>query len=248
LRTVSSASIADRAAAPRLLAASRGLSYLGAALALMASACARPPAAVVPLGAFTPVSVAAFRALAARTVPVSPVALYFHWRYDDGSAPVRGRGAARVAPPDSLRLDVGLPIVGRATLVLAGDSVWAQPEAAEEHLLSERGTVWALFGVIEPPQDGTRIEVGEAADRRLYRLTAPGGVVTTLELRGDTLLGATQQRGDRVIGRLVLTRNAAGALVQAAASDPQHGLRFVVDLDRREAPSESFPSEIWRRP
>jgi hypothetical protein len=231
-----------------LLAASRGLSYLGAALALGASACARPPAAVVPVGGFTPVSVDAFRAVAARTVPPSPVALFFHWRYDDGSAPVRGRGAARVAPPDSLRLDVGLPILGRATLVLAGDSVWAQPEAAAAHLLPERATVWAMFGVIEPPPDGTRIEVGEAVDRRLYRLTAPDGVVTTLELKGDTLLGAVQRRGDQVIGRLLLTRDSVGAVVRVAALDPQHGLRFVVDLDRREAPREAFPSEIWRRP
>jgi hypothetical protein len=177
-----------------------------------------------------------------------PVALYFHWQYDDGSAPVRGRGAARVAPPDSLRLDIGVPILGRATLVLAGDSVWSQPEAMAGRVLPERATVWAMFGVIEPPQGETRIEVGEAVDRRLYRLTGSDGVVTTLELRGDTLLGATQQRGEQVVGRLVLTRDSVGALVRAAALDPEHRLRFVVNLDRREASRESFPSEIWRRP
>jgi len=231
-----------------LLAAPRSVSYLGAAFAFAAAACSRPPAPVAPVGAYAPVGATAFRMVAARTAPVTPVALYFHWRYDDGSAPVRGRGAARVAPPDSLRLDIGVPILGRATLVLAGDSVWAQPEAMAGRVLPERATVWAMFGVIEPPQDETRIEVGEAVDRRLYRLTGPDGVVTTLELRGDTLLGATQQRGDRVIGRLVLTRDSVGALVRAAAMDPEHGLRFVVDLDRREATSESFPSEIWRRP
>jgi hypothetical protein len=230
-----------------LLAALQSVSYLGAASAL-AAACGRLPAPVAPVGAYVPVSTAAFRAVAARTVPVAPVALYFHWRYDDGSAPVRGRGAARVAPPDSLRLDVGVPILGRATLVLAGDSVWAQPEAMTGHVLPERATVWAMFGVIEPPPDATRIEVGEAVDRRLYRLTGPDGVATTLELRGDTLLGATQQRGDRVIGRLVLMRDSGGALVRAAALDPEHGVRFVVVLDRREEAREAFPGEIWRRP
>jgi hypothetical protein len=206
------------------------------------------PAPLVPVGAYRPLSATAFRAVAARTAPAEPVALYFHWRYDDGSAPVRGRGAARVAPPDSLRLDIGVPVLGRATLVLAGDSVWTQPAAMVSHVLPERATLWAMFGVIEPPQDATQIEVGEAADRRLYRLTARDGVVTTLELRGDTLLGATQQRGPRLIGRLVLTRDSVGGLVRAAATDPEHGLRFVVDLDRREAARESFPTEIWRRP
>jgi hypothetical protein len=231
-----------------LLAAPRSLSYLGAALTLAASACSRLPAPVVPLGPYVPMSPAAFRSLAARTLPAAPMALFFHWRYDDGSAPVKGRGAARVAPPDSLRLDIGLPVVGRATLVLAGDSVWSRPDEAATDVLSQRATVWAMFGVIEPPPEGTRIEVGEAADRRLYRLTAPDGVVTTLEVRGDTLLAATRRRGDRILGRLELTRDSAGALVRAAAVDPQHRLRFVVDLDRREAPREGFPSEIWRHP
>jgi len=215
---------------------------------LAAAACSRPPMPVVPLGPYAPVSAAEFRAVAARTAPVAAVALYFHWRYDDGSAPIRGRGAARVSPPDSLRLDLGVPVVGRATLVLAGDSVWSQPEAMADRVLPERATLWALFGVIEAPQDGTQIEVGEAVDRRLYRLTGSGGVVTMLEMKGDTLVGATQQRGDRVIGRLVLTRDSVGGLVRAAALDPEHGVRFVVDLDRREAARESFPSEIWRRP
>ena len=228
-----------------MLAAPRTVSYLAAALV---AACGAPVAPVVPVGAYSPVGADAFRALAARTAPAAPVAMYFRWRYDDGSAPVTGRGAVRLAPPDSLRLDVGVPVVGRATLVLAGDSTWAQPQEVADHVLAERALVWAMFGVIRPPDRATRIEVGEAADRTVYRLTAPDGVVTMLEVRGDTMLAATRRLGEAVIGRIVLTRNAAGVLARASAVDVRHHVRFQADLDRWEAASAPFPSEIWRRP
>ena len=91
----------------RLLAAPRGLSYLGAAGLIVTAACGRPPAAVVPVAGFAPASAQQFRAMAARTVPAMAQLLAIRWRYDDGSGPVGGRGAVRLAPPDSLRLDVG---------------------------------------------------------------------------------------------------------------------------------------------
>ena len=110
-----------------------------------------------------------------------------------------------------------------------------------------REVLWALFGIVRRPESGTRIERGEAADRTLYRLSAPDGLVTLLECRGDTLLGATQLRGGRLAGRLLLTRNAAGALVRVDAADVAQGARFLVNVEDRET-SEPFPAEIWRRP
>ena len=71
--------------------------------------------------------------------------------------------------------------------------------------------------------------------------------MTTLELRGDTLLGATQARGTQSLGRLDLTRDASGMIVRAEATDIEHGARFTVSVDHREM-GGAFPSEIWRRP
>jgi hypothetical protein len=229
-----------------LLAAFRRRSYFAATLGAVA-ACSAPSARLAPEGAFAPLSAEGFRAVAARTVPPVAQLLQIHWRYEDGDRAVSGRGAVRLAPPDSLRLDVAVSVLGRATLVLAGDSAWAQPEDMVSQVLPSRSIVWGMMGIVRPPGADTRIEVGQAADRRLYRLTAPDGVATTLEISGDALLGATQERGGRQIGRLVLARDAAGALVRAEATDVEHGSRFAVDVDRREA-SEAFPSEIWRRP
>ncbi len=231
---------------PRFLAAPRHRFYLAVSLGLIAAGCARPPAPPAPSGAWEPVAAEAFAALAARTVPPGDQLIRVRWRYDDGNRDASGRGAVRLAPPDSLRLDVSIPVVGRATLVLAGASSWAKPDEALDAVPRSRAVLWALFGIIRRPDPGTRIESGAGADRKLYRLTAPDGV-TVLECRGDTLLAATELSGDRVVGRLRLTRDATGAVTKADAVDYDHGMRFIVEVDHREA-SEPFPAEIWRRP
>ncbi len=218
-----------------------------AAAALLLAACGRPPAPPAPAGTFLPVSPAEFRAIAGRTAPAASALLAIHWQYEDADGPVKGRGAVRVSPPDSLRLDVGVPVVGRATLVLAGDSAWSRPAALVNEWSPSRGMIWAMFGVVRPPDGPASVDWRQAADRRLYRVATADGIVTTLELRGDTLLGATESRGDKDIGRLVLTRDAAGRIVRAEATDIEHQARFTVDVDHRET-GAVFPDEIWRRP
>jgi hypothetical protein len=238
---------APRVNAAHFLAALRRRFYLAAALAVMAGACARPPAPLAPTGPWVPMGAEAFAAVAARTVPGGAQLLRVHWSYVDGNQEASGKGAVRLAPPDSLRLDVAVPVVGRATLVLAGESSWSQPEDLADQIPRSRALLWALFGIIRPQDARTRIETGDAPGRRLYRLTAPDGLVTWLECRGDTLLAATELRGERIVGRLALTRDPAGAVVKADATDVEHGVRFVVEVDHREA-SEPFPAEIWRHP
>jgi hypothetical protein len=217
------------------------------AVLLLATACGPKPAPLAPEGAFVPASPGEFRSLAARTRPAEPVLLAIRWRYDDGETPVSGRGAVRLVPPDSLRLDVGVPVLGRATLVLAGDSVWSQPDRLVSQVMPNRGLVWAMFGVVRPPDGLASVERSQSADRRRYRVAGADGIVTTLELRGDALLGATQARGERPIGRLALTRDSAGMIVRAEATDLEHSARFVVTVDHREV-GGSFPNDIWRRP
>jgi hypothetical protein len=236
------------AVSARRAAAALGARVRGAvAAALLAAACGPRPAPLAPAGAFVPVSAGEFLAAVARTAPGTSALLAIRWTYDDGMTPMSGRGAVRLAPPDSLRLDVSLGILGRATLVLAGDSAWSQPGNLVRQVVPNRPLLWAMFGKVVPPENVAGVELNQAADRRIYRVTSAGGMVTLLELKGDTLLTATQSRGERPIGRLDLTRDPAGQIVRAEAVDLEHSERFVVDVNRRES-GGSFPSEIWRRP
>jgi hypothetical protein len=230
-----------------VLAALRRGSYLAAAACVVFVACAAPPGPV-PLGGFEPASAASVEAMAAATLPTRRELVALHWSYDEGDAPVTGRGAARLAPPDSLRLDVAVPVIGRATLVFAGDSAWSAPGHLAQQVAPGRAAVWAMFGVVQLPPGVTAFERGARPDGgELVRFTRPDGVLTTLELRQGLLLGATAQRGSRTIARLALTRDAEGAIVRAEAVDEEHAMRFIVTVDRREA-SGPFPDEIWRRP
>ena len=239
-----------RRAAARSLAASSGCSYLAFVACLAgATGCRTAPPALAPeVASFASVTAEAFSALAARSQPAGSELLSLRWRFTDAGSSVSGRGAARVTPPDSLRVDVRGPLgFGRGALVLAGDSVWANPEDLVRQVLPGRFMVWAMLGVVRPPDKVERYEVGDADGRRLLRLVEPGGRATTFELSGDTVLGAVQSRGDTLVGRLMLVRGADGRVVHADARDFERRVRLVFDITGR-TPSGGFPAQVWRRP
>ena len=248
-----SASTTERPAPPAragaLLARLRGASYL-AVIAWVAGlagcrAAARPLAPIG--GGFAPIGEEAFAAAAATTLPAGSELLQVRWRFRDASSAVSGRGAVRVTPPDSLRIDVRGPLgFGRGTLVMAGASVWADPAGLVEQVLPQRYLVWAMLGIVQAPDSAARFESATDGDRRQLRVTEPGGEATTFELRGDTLMGVVRVRGDRMVGRLTLVRNGAGVVVHADAEDLERHAHLEFDIQGR-APSDAFPSGVWRR-
>jgi hypothetical protein len=249
-----SASTTERCArgrrARRSLAGLGGGSYLAlVAWVAGASGCRRAPLPLAPEAAgFAAISAEEFAAAAAPTLPRGSELVALRWRFRDATSSVSGRGAVRVSPPDSLRLDVRGPLgFGRGTLVLAGGDAWAEPEDLVQQVLPRRFLVWAMLGVVRTPDTALRYDAGEAGGRRLVRFAEPDGVATTFELRGDTLAGVVQVRGDRVVGRLTLVRNARGGLVHADAEDLERNARLTFDIQSR-TPSGAFPAEVWRRP
>lgn len=215
-----------------------------AALAL-ATACGRP-GATVPAGPFAAVPRESLAALAARTVPAEREVLRIRWRSDDGRIALAGQGAVRVAPPDSLRVDVAVRLgVGRATLILAGEHVAAEPREIVEQVLPDRFALWAALGVIRVPEGVDAVARLEDGARTLWRASAEGGRTTTFELRGDTLVGVTREVDGRSVARLRLKRGPDGRVAKAQVTDLRRGARFEVEITG-SAPSEAFPSEIWR--
>jgi hypothetical protein len=172
--------------------------------------------------------------------------LRIRWRSDDGRIALSGQGAVRVAPPDSMRVDVAVRLgVGRATLILAGEGVAAEPREIVEQVLPDRFALWAALGVIRMPDGADTVGRLEDGARTLWRAAASDGRTTTFELRGDTLVGVTREVDGRGVARLWLTRGADGRVARAQVTDLQRGARFEVQITG-SAPSEAFPSEIWR--
>lgn len=228
-----------------MLALTRRDFYLGAQVAGLALTACRGPGAVAPAGRFAPASEAEFRAVAAATMPAGHQFVRFRWRTDDGQVAVSGTGAARLAP-DSLRVDLAVRLgVGRATLILTGDAVQAEPAQYVEQLLPDRFALWAAFGTIRLPDSVPGVARLVDGARTFWRYGDPAGRVTTFELHGDTVAGVVRTEGDRPVARLALTRGADGAVSRARLTDLVRGAVFEVEFVSRQ-PSEPFAEDVWR--
>jgi hypothetical protein len=107
--------------------------------------------------------------------------------------------------------------------------------------------VWAMLGVVRAPDAVAGIESAGADGRRLVRVAQPDGLRTVFELRGDTVVGVTQERAGRQVGWMRLVRDAAGWVRRAEAEDKERDARLVFTIERR-SPSGPFPDAVWRRP
>jgi hypothetical protein len=87
------------------------------------------------------------------TLPRTPTAIRFRWRYQDERVKYAGRGSARIGPPDSMRFDYAGPLgLGSGAAVVIGDSVlWADPEKNFRSLVPAIPMLWAALGMLRPP-------------------------------------------------------------------------------------------------
>lgn len=200
----------------------------------------------MPEGAFQPSSRDDFLAAAAATVPPGRQIIRLSWHSDDGEVQYTGSGAARIAPPDSLRADISAALgLGRATLILTGDSVLARPINVVDRVLPDRFALWAVLGVLKLPPDEVRIERADAGARSLWRTTDGFGRMTVFELSNGVLAGVSRQEAGRVTSQLKLLRGPDGAVSRASLVDMQRNLRLEVAITGRQA-SDGFPPEVWR--
>lgn len=115
-----------------------------AALALLAAvACARAPLA----GPLTGVPTA--RRLPATALPDGYRTILFSWDYSERLAGARGEGVARIAPPDSVRIDLFLQNGNYAGFViLIADSIVATAQDEARRVLPPPALIWSSLGVV----------------------------------------------------------------------------------------------------
>jgi hypothetical protein len=211
----------------------------------MLAGCGPKTTPLAPL-AFAPSTRAAFMRDAATTAPHGRQVLRIGWRAEDGRIELSGSGAVRIAPPDSLRLDIAAVLgLGRSTMIMTGDSVVAQPANTVDQVLPDRFALWAALGIIRPVPGAVSWERASDATRTLWRVTEGSGRLTTFELANGMLVSVTRQEGERTTSQLRLTRDANGAVTRANLLDTGRQFRLQVDVNAREA-SEAFAPEIWR--
>ena len=200
--------------------------------------------AIAPAGAFAPASREAFAE--AVPGPARREIVRFGWRSDDGHLQLSGSGAARIAPPDTLRADIAASLgIGRATVILTGDSVVAQPPNVVDQVLPDRFALWAVLGIARLPAGDIAVERSEQGVRSMWRTVDKFGRTTTFELNSGALASVSREEGGRATSQLLLTRGADGAVSRASLTDLARGLRLEVTITSRE-PSEAFAPATWR--
>ena len=165
--------------------------------------------------------------------------LVFEWRVRDGLLSASGEGAARIAPPDSARLDLFLAGgLGSSHAILIGDTLYAPGGDRIRQMLPPPPLLWASVG----------------------RLAVPAAADTTARLSGDTLrvdigrdpvwrvtfVAERLARLERIeSGRVAeWIRRAADGVVDYEHVQSGRSLRLRVT--RTEEVPE-FDASIWRR-
>ena len=163
--------------------------------------------------------------------------LIFGWEYKERMFSARGDGVARIAPPDSVRIDLFLENGNSGGyVILIGDSLTALAQDEARRSLPPEPLLWAALGVV--------------------RVTAPD---TTARQDGDTLrveVGSNptwrMAFGSRTLGRM--EQIVGGRIEQAVERrdstrvvyrQPAAGRSLVLTM-RRSIPESGFDAAIWR--
>jgi hypothetical protein len=164
--------------------------------------------------------------------------LVFRWEYTEDMLIARGEGIARLAGPDSARLDFFVDGgFGSGYALVFDDSIFAPGGNLVQNMLPSPPMIWAAVGRLAVPAssdtaaivDGARL-VADIGRDPMWRVTFDGGRLAMLE---------------RVVGGKVaetLTRAADGS-VRYQNPRSRRMLRITVT---RDEPVPAFDASIWR--
>ncbi|MEO7456179.1 MAG: hypothetical protein ABIY52_07940 [Gemmatimonadaceae bacterium] len=148
------------------------------------------------------------------TLPKGRRQITFQWELRDGDISARGDGVARIASPDSVRLDFFLGGgFGSGVAVLIGDSLQVPGPDFARKLVPPRALLWAALGRFDvPAEPDTVVRV----DAGVLRADIGAPVHWRATFRGDTLSrlervdgGRLQEWVDRSPDQKVQYRNEA---------------------------------------
>ena len=141
-------------------------------------------------------------------LPPGHARLVFRWVYDDPIFGAKGEGVARIAPPDSVRLDFFVDGgVGSGGAILIGDSIRTAADDGRRYLPPVT-LLWAALGVLRVTgadtvarQDGDTLRV-EMNGHPVYRAAFADTLLVTLgRIDGGRLREQVRRQPDRVTYR-----------------------------------------------
>lgn len=221
----------------------RGLvPYLG----FLAVACGpRTPGALVPAAA-APVDRAQVEAWAVASSPEGHQLYRFRWQLQDERGAAGGRGTARLAAPDSVRLDVSGPLgSGRGSAVVVGDTaLWTDPDDVIERLVPSFPLMWAMFGMMRLPPEGAALRGLSDSSVTIWEAAEGADTVAYVRQRSPARLLAEVRAGGKVVGRVETELGPDGRPVSSRLTVPSVPARLNLTFTSSTA-SEPFPGTLW---
>jgi hypothetical protein len=217
------------------------LVYLG----LVAAGCRSEPGPLLPKGA-QPVSQADVDAWVASTLPTDHQLYRFKWLLRDERGSAGGRGSVRVAPPESLRLDVAGPFgSGVASAVVVGDTaLWTDPADAISRLVPNYPLMWAMFGIARLPPGGVALRGLTHSSTHAWQYAGGSDTLEYARTTGDPgrFLAEVRQSG-QLIGRAETTLAPDGTPLKARLTVPSAPAQL--DLTFLSTARDTFAPSIW---
>jgi hypothetical protein len=221
-------------------------SYIAACIVL--AACRGRPAPLIP-EPLAPIPADSVSAWVGSTGPARPIALRFRWRYRDNRRSGGGRGVARVAPPDSLRVDwaAALGLASGAAVVLGDSLSWADPkENFPSSVPAAVQVVWTALGVTRPPRPGAAVFGMRDSARVLWRFVEQGDTVDfRLGAATPRTLEAEWRRDTRLMARSRAILGPDGLPLSVRIDVPERPARFEVTFVGVDT-AATFAPALWR--
>ncbi len=164
--------------------------------------------------------------------------IVFKWELKDADMTARGDGVARVASPDSVRLDFFLGGgFGGGVAVLIGDSLQVPGPDVARRLVPPRALLWAALGRFEVPAERDTVA---RVDDGVMRADIGSPVHWRATFRGDTLTRLERVEGDRL---QEWVERSADQTVRYRNEAARRTLSLVIQRSDAVPP---FDPSIWR--
>ena len=222
-------------------------------LALIAAGCAgsgvgKVAPSVLPAGMATATS-EQVAALVAANAPAGNRQIRFKFKFKDPKGKVGGRGAARIAAPDSLRLDMQGPFgLGKGAAMVNGDSTeWIKGPDAIKRIVPDFRLMWSMLGFARPPAEGAALSVSESGDVTAWSYATAEDTVEYVRTAGATpSLVALVRKEGAVLGRSETTFGPDGNPIKAQLIVPGTSARLDLTFTESTAPA-TFKPDTWVR-
>ena len=207
------------------------------------------PALVIPAGG-VPSTSAQLRAWSDSLQAGAPVLHRFKWQYRDRDQAAGGRGSARIAGRDSLRLDMIGPLgAGRGGAFVIGDAEqWAEPEEEVRKVAPNYQLLWAMLGIPRLPDTFDEVTRFEGPGLVAWRLVRGADTVEFARQTGSTVrfMADVREAGVR-LGRVQTMYNVDGSLKSSRLDVPRGPARLDLNYYATSRPP-GFPADTWLPP